>query len=333
LEKFEMKKSLIALAVLASSGAAMAQSSVTLYGWIDTYLANTTVDNGVTSTSTTSMNTGAVNGNRWGLKGSEDLGGGLMANFQLEQGFTVDDGAPASTRQFHRQAWIGFSGGFGAVKMGRVYTAYDDVNGVGNPVFDSAMSPTANVYKSNGYSSRIDNGLRYESPAMSGFSATLSANMSEGVTTATTAQAIKVAYSAGPLSAAFGYQTEGSGTTAADKKFTRLGAAYNMGALTVKGNLGQAANMGNVDGADAADYTIGVDYSVSSALTVAAGYAHSDDNAKAGDATRSGFAVGAKYTLSKRTFVYGGYNTATTEKAATPDAKTSMFAVGINHNF
>ncbi|MCF8160103.1 MAG: porin [Polaromonas sp.] len=328
-----MKKSLIALAVLATSGAAMAQSSVTLYGWIDTYLANTTVDNGVTSTSTSSMNSGAINGNRWGLKGSEDLGGGLKANFQLEQGFNIDTGAAASALQFHRQAWVGLSGGFGAVKIGRVYTAYDDVNGFGKAVFDSAFGATVNVYKSGGYTPRIDNGFRYESPTMSGFDVALSANMSEGTATAVTAQAIKVAYSAGPLSAAFGYQTEGSGTTVADKKFTRLGAAYNMGALTVKGSLGQAANMGNVDGADASEYTIGADYSVSSAMTVSAGYAHSDDNAKAGDATRSGFAVGAKYTLSKRTFVYGGYNTATTEMAATPDAKTSMFAVGINHNF
>lgn len=328
-----MKKSLIALAVLAASGAAMAQSTVTLYGRLDTYLANTTVDNGTTSTSTTKMNTGAVNGNRWGLSGSEDLGGGLKLNFQLEQGFSADDGSAASALQFHRQAWVGMSGGFGAVKMGRVYTAYDDVNGAGNPVFDSAMSPTANVYKSNGYTSRINNGFRYESPEMSGFKAALSANMSEGDAAATTAQAINVTYAAGPLSAAFGYQTEGSDTTAADKKFTRLGASYNLGTVTVKGNYGKAANMGNVNGADATDYTIGVDYSASSALTLAAGYARSDDNVTAGDATRTGFALGAKYTLSKRTFVYGGYNTAKTEKAGFADTKTSMFALGVNHAF
>jgi predicted porin len=93
-----MKKSLVALAVLAASGAAMAQSSVTLYGIADLWFGTANTDNGTTSLSQTLLESGGVNGSRWGLKGSEDLGGGLKANFDLQQGIRLDDGSGTSLR-------------------------------------------------------------------------------------------------------------------------------------------------------------------------------------------------------------------------------------------
>ena len=84
-----MKKSLIALAVLAASGAAMAQSSVSLYGIVDAAYGQVKVTDGVNTAKTTGMFDGGANGigdSRWGLRGSEDLGNGLKANFNLEQG-------------------------------------------------------------------------------------------------------------------------------------------------------------------------------------------------------------------------------------------------------
>ena len=74
-----MKKSLIALAVLAASGASFAQSTATVYGIADLWIGS----NDTGATSTTTIGSGGVNGSRWGLKGSEDLGGGLKANFKL----------------------------------------------------------------------------------------------------------------------------------------------------------------------------------------------------------------------------------------------------------
>jgi predicted porin len=111
-----LKKSLIALVVFAVSGTVMAQSSVTLYGIVDTGIAYE--DNG--STTVTRMDPGNLNGNRWGLKGSEDLGGGLKAIFNLESGFTLDNGAQADTKRlFNRLSWVGVKSGFGTVKLGR----------------------------------------------------------------------------------------------------------------------------------------------------------------------------------------------------------------------
>lgn len=96
-----MKKNLIALAVLAASGVASAQSSVTLYGLVDAYVGTSRVklsSPGVATSSTrqTVMDSGGFNTSRFGLKGSEDLGGGLKANFMLEAGFNVDTGAANS---------------------------------------------------------------------------------------------------------------------------------------------------------------------------------------------------------------------------------------------
>ncbi|HEY8906075.1 MAG TPA: porin [Rhodoferax sp.] len=342
-----MKKSLIALAVLAASGAAMAQSSVTLYGWADTFLAFSSVENvgNVASTklNTTSLADGAVNGNRWGIKGTEDLGGGLSAQFQLEQGFTLSDGKSAdATKQFSRQAWVGLAGGFGSVHFGRNYSAYDDINGgVGDPVFDSALSPQGAVFKSDSYTTRFDNSIRYDTPNFSGFTAAVNYGMNEDKSTtadATANTSFNVKYASGPLVVALAYENDQVSTAnkllgLTDKKFTRLAASYDLGTVVVKGNYGKAGNIAGVNGADATEYIIGADYKMTSALTLSAGYAHSSDNAAAGDATRKGFGLGAAYSLSKRTFVYGGYEGDNQTLAGTPDYKHSVVALGINHKF
>jgi predicted porin len=83
-----MKKSLVALAVLAASGAAMAQSSVTLFGIVD---AGYAVGNGSISDKTSLRNSG-YNSSRLGFRGVEDLGGGMSASFHLEAGVNNDDG-------------------------------------------------------------------------------------------------------------------------------------------------------------------------------------------------------------------------------------------------
>ena len=332
-----MKKSLIALAVLAASGASFAQSTVSVYGIVDASLAYITNDNGTTSTSTTNMLSGAVSGSRWGLKGSEDLGGGLKANFKLEQGFNVDSGSAGVAGQaFSRYSYVGFSGGFGEIKLGKTGTAYDDVQGASDAVFDSALSPMNSVFKSTGYAWNPDNTIYYQAPTYSGFSGALSYSLGEDKTAvlgASSTTSLNLTYGAGPLAVNFGYQTEDKNTTADDTSFTRLGAAYTFGPATLKATYGKTSNIGNVNGADATDWQLGADYAVSTALTVSASLAQSADNVTAGDFTRKGFGLGAAYTLSKRTFVYGGYEADTTTKTGLADTKHSVFAVGVQHNF
>lgn len=339
-----MKKSLVALAVLAASGAAMAQSAVTLYGIADIYFGSVKTEAGGTSLTQTVLESGGVNGSRWGMKGSEDLGGGLKANFDLQAGFAMDTGAGSSTSAtaFSRQSWVGVSGGFGAVRLGRTTTAFDDVSGSSNAVFDSALAATNDVFKSTGYSSRQNNMFYYQAPSMSGFSGALSYALGEDKTAtadASSTTSLNLTYGAGPLAVQFAYQVQDIANTVAlpsDKKFTRLGGSYNFGIATAKLSYGKAANMNNVDGADATEWQLGVDYPVSAALTLSANIARSTDNATAGDNVRDGFGIGASYTLSKRTFVYGGYRSAKEDfkdAGVTPDSKKSVFAVGLQHRF
>jgi predicted porin len=339
-----MKKSLIALAVLAASGAAMAQSAVTLYGIADIWLGSVKTEAAGTSLTQTKLESGGVNGSRWGLKGSEDLGGGLKANFDLQAGINLDNGAGTSTTAtaFSRQSWVGFSGGFGAVRVGRTTTAYDDVSGASDAVFDSVLSGWNGVFKSTGYSARQDNMLYYQAPSMGGFSGAISYALGENktaTTDATSTTSLNLTYGAGPLAVQFAYQVEDIANTVAlpsDKAFTRLGASYNFGVATAKATYGRATNMSNADGADATEWQLGVDYPVSAALTLSANIARSTDNAAAGDNVRDGFGIGASYTLSKRTFLYGGYRSAKEDfkdAGVTPDSKTSVFAIGMQHKF
>lgn len=341
-----MKKSLVALAVLAASGASFAQS-VTLYGLADVWFGSNKHEDGVTGTShrQTKIDSGGVNTSRWGLKGSEDLGGGLKANFKLEQGFKMDTGAAGSstgqgttgTQAFDRQSWVGFSGGFGEVQIGKTWSAYDDVSGASNALFDSpVLAPLNYVFKSVGYIDRPINGIRYSTPEFSGFSGAISYSTDEKVAGAAKVASLNVSYGAGPLNAHLGYQVEdvdNSAAGSADAKFTRLGASYDFGVATAKATYGKVANVDGVSGKDADEYQLGVDVPVSAALTVSASYAKSDDSNAGFEQARKGYGIGASYTLSKRTFLYGGYESDTATNNAAADSKHSLFAVGVQHRF
>lgn len=127
-----MKKHLFAAgATLAFACSAHAQGSVTLYGLIDTALSwqtnqvGTTAANGraTSSGSSVALGPGFFNGSRWGLTGTEDLGGGLSALFRVEAGFSPTTGASLQgSREFGRQAYVGLKGRFGQLTLGRQYS-------------------------------------------------------------------------------------------------------------------------------------------------------------------------------------------------------------------
>jgi len=133
-----MKKSLVALAVLAAAGAASAQSSVTLFGVVDASVSNysvksswynntgflvvppVTIPVGVKRSQTALANSG-YNSSRLGFRGTEDLGGGLAASFWLEAGINNDSGNKGIDN-FNRRSTVSLSGGFGEIRLGRDYT-------------------------------------------------------------------------------------------------------------------------------------------------------------------------------------------------------------------
>ena len=137
-----MKKSIIALAVLAASGASMAQSTVVLYGLLDanvgSFKSNQISGSTIANIRQTKQDGASLNGNRWGMKGTEDLGGGLKAVFNIESGFNIDAGSQAQGALFGRRANVGLSAAFGTVEIGRNTSPYDGV------IADQAMSGSLN---------------------------------------------------------------------------------------------------------------------------------------------------------------------------------------------
>jgi predicted porin len=336
-----MKKSLIALAVLAASGAALAQSSVTLYGRIDTSVGSIK-DQGSASAdkkATTKVFNGGEAGltsPRWGMRGTEDLGGGLKAGFQLENRFDSDTGLnktdSGKPSQFFRGAsFVSLSGGFGEVRLGRGTTVFDDVRAlsISSSVFDSAFTPASNgVFGSGGdYTSRLDNKITYLSPNMGGFYVGVDFAPDEDAAKKADSMAFKAGYRAGPLHVALGYQDE---KTSAN--YTGLSGSYDFGVASVSAGF----NMRDADtgGAEDTEYTVGVNLPFG-AVALSAGYANS--KTEVGSTTTlksSGFGLGATYSLSKRTRAYVGYRSVERKNAAGVKTRDeTLYAAGIRHDF
>ena len=126
-----------------------------------------------------------------------------------------------------------------------------------------------------------------------------------------------------------------AGTNAADRSFLRLSGQYDLGTIIVKAGFGRADHVNFIQAARTNEYQIGLDYKVSADLTLSGGFANSKDAATATtlDVKRSAFTLGGKYVMSKRTFLYGGYEAGEQKKDGTPTAKESILAVGIQHRF
>ncbi|WP_061164568.1 porin [Caballeronia temeraria] len=174
-----MKKFCIAVAVntaLAAS-AANAQSSVTLYGLLDAGIAYTNnVQNGVPSQGSgrVAVTSGNLSGSRFGLRGAEDLGGGLSAVFVLESGYNLNNGALGQGgRLFGRQAYVGLSSNqYGTITMGRQYDSMVDfvapLSGTAGTFGDSGF---AHVYDNDNlqHSVRFSNSVKFSSDDYAGF--------------------------------------------------------------------------------------------------------------------------------------------------------------------
>lgn len=333
-----MKKSLIALAVLAASGAALAQSTVTIYGRLDASVGS--IDKIGTGSSTKLFSGGDVGLTtpRLGFMGTEDLGGGLKATFKLEQRINLDTG-DLQAPSFKGESTVGLAGSFGAVRMGRMLTTFDDVRGVSNKfnVFDSnGFTPTSAVFKTSSatktknadFTSRPNGTLRYDSPSFGGIYAGVSHSFEQTEGAKDTVTSLMLGYKDGGMNVALGYQDEKT-----KQQFTQLAASYDFGAFAVSGGFGTRKADAASGGKDS-EYNLGVEVPVGS-VKLSAGYAASETKVNGVKASEStGFGIGARYPLSKRTSLYGGYSKVSEENAAgVKGADTKIFALGVRHDF
>ncbi|WP_026640280.1 porin [Bordetella petrii] len=168
-----MKKTLLAAALLAGfAGVAQAETSVTLYGIIDTGIGyNKVKGDGWDSGSRVGMINGVQNGSRWGLRGTEDLGDGLQAVFQLESGFSSSNGNSAQGgRLFGRQATIGLqSDSWGRLDFGRQTNIASKYFGSIDPFGAGFTQANIGLGLSAANTVRYDNMVMYQTPSYSGF--------------------------------------------------------------------------------------------------------------------------------------------------------------------
>jgi general bacterial porin, GBP family len=341
-----MKKSLLALAVLgAFAGSALAQSSVTLYGVADANLQLQRAEIGTAATgystqSLTSVASGGLNGSRFGLRGTEDLGGGLKATFVLENGYNIDTGTTAQSgtnagaRLFGRQAWVGFGGGFGDIRLGRQYTPIgvvaDQTASLGTKgadLFAVTGALAANTTATNqraGY--RTDNAITYLSPNFGGVTAQVqyATRLDGGEQNKPNNKqgrqwGLNTMYAGGPIKAGIGYMNQTDGDTAiANNQKSNSYLAYfgwDFGFMSVLGAFNRDDIKPNVAGAAYKKRdTLGFDFGVPVGpvkLNIGLGVAKNNngaaDNANGTEVKDDVgfFTFQAVYSLSKRTALYG----------------------------
>ena len=162
-----MKKSLVALAVAAALPAfAQAQTSIQLLGSVDVAVQSVNKDASSTGKSDLRIDDGIWGGSRVGIVGSEDLGNGLKGIFNLEYRARADTGRLANAQRFWQgQSWVGLSGGFGTVKLGRQAMPLTQAVEAGD------MTGQSWYYSSDamtGYVSKSDNAITYATPSLGG---------------------------------------------------------------------------------------------------------------------------------------------------------------------
>lgn len=364
-----MKKSLIALAVMAAAGAASAQSSVQLYGLADIWVGQAKISGNFNEQNLdwkqTKVDSGGVNTSRWGLKGSEDLGGGLKAVFQLEQGFALDTGAAASG--FNRVATVGLSGNFGAVTLGKDWTPYDDVAAVAKNTLSANISSQNTTWV--GYEDNPANSIKFQSKNYNGFSGAVSYSFGEDkkgedfdgntLGKATDTLSLNAQYANGPLFVGYGFQkaqnqftavpgiiltgadlagvTLDAGGLEAAAKIDGTSTTYNL--LTGSYDFGVAKLVGSfnrvkVEDLKANEYQIGVDVPLASNMILSGGYAHSKLKVDGDEVAKTrGFSAALAYVLSKRTTAYAALNNTKLTTEGGDEVKATVYAVGVKHAF
>lgn len=306
-----MKKSLIALAVLAASGAAMAQSSVTLFGIVDTNVAYVNKD--AAGDSRYGLGTSGAYTSRLGLRGTEDLGGGLKAGFWLEGEIFGDDGN-ASGFNFKRRSTVSLSGNFGEVRLGRdqvptfqKLTSYDLFSATGIGQFMGFRNWAAGQGADDD-GIRANNLISYYTPNFGGFNAGFGYAFDEKQTADSVGRYIGgyVAYDNGPLSASLGLaqQKTAVGGLATDRDEITLGASYNFGVAKLTGLLQQTKFKRDIGGdIKTNSYMLGASAPVGGVGEVKLQYALYDQ--KAIDSKAHQITLGYVHNLSKRTALYG----------------------------
>ncbi|MGJ7914060.1 porin [Massilia sp. LXY-6] len=315
-----MKKSALALAVLAAlslNTTAHAQTNVQVYGLMDAGVEQLT-NAGPNGGSMTRVISGGKNTSRWGFRGTEDLGGGLKAVFNLEGGILLDTGAQDGAL-FKRQANVGLAGNFGTVVIGRSFTTTYDLVIKFDPLgfapnYSWATSTNASGPSKYGMTTAFDNLIKYTGHTGN---FTYGATIGFGEQPGSQADSRKYAVGGSWFADGFGvmaaYEQVNGNTLAAtgnrdETRAYHLGADYKTGPWRATlGMRGYKLESGKAATPDvrADTYWGGLTYNVQAwTLTGAVYHVNTKNLPAAKDADPTMFVARAMYALSKRTDLY-----------------------------
>ena len=340
-----MKKSLIALAVLAASGAAMAQSSVTLFGIVDATYA---YGSGSVANKSQLTNSG-YNSSRLGFRGVEDLGGGMSASFWLEAGVNNDNGSGGTTSTnnqgasgvtggggltFNRRSTVSLNGGFGEVRLGRDYTPQFWNLTVFDPFGTNGVGTTQTLNSSLGGPTtiRASNSIGYFLPGnLGGFYGQAQYYMGENLSNAANKKdgnglALRAGYANGPINVALAFSD--TKFLSGNIKAVNLGGQYDLGVAKIMAHYNQDDVKGGNEGKG---------FLIGGLVPVGAGeirlaYSTYKIDTVGADPRTNKIALGYVHNLSKRTALYATYAHVSNKNGAAQSLNGSVTAAGDNSN-
>lgn len=315
----------VALALATLGTAAMAQSSVTVYGRVDLSVAqnanqvkNNQIQNG--------------SGSRLGFKGEEDLGGGLKAVFDIQHRFNADEGTQSNaTRFWDGKAIVGLAGAFGKVTLGREENpAYTYSQSAADPWGTETVASNANIVQAKGVintSTRNSNSVNY-AYATGGLKfgaqvAEAAGNVGSG---AERPFSVGAAYATGPVSVGFGYERPSD----KDANWITVNGAYDFGMVKLGAFVGNGKN--------AADQKI-QSYLVSATAPIGSGALRAsygelkNKELATNQKLVKQFGLGYQYFLSKRTTAYVDVVNFDKDGGLATGFKKTGYDIGLKHNF
>lgn len=336
-----MQVKLLAAALCASLPLlASAQSSVTVYGIMDAAIS--AEDTGAPNGDRTVLNSGNQSSSRLGFRGTEDLGHGLKALFNIEAGVSIDTGA-ADSALFGRRAVVGLQGGFGTLTIGREYTPIAAIAGMSDILGQGFYGSNLSAFTSNRLTRRQSNSVNYKSNNMGGFVAQAMYGAGEKTTGPSgNIMGAALQYANGPLTIGGGVHVLERLATGDDKEYA-FGVAYKIGKVEVKANY----LVGDQTGANNEFEQINLGAAMGFGASKV--YANVQQNRLENGAKGNGFTLAYTYNLSKRTNVYASYanlrnnsngvfglnssSTNVTPPATAPGADPSALTLGLRHTF
>jgi predicted porin len=315
-----MKKLLVAAAIASSFAIPATAQNVTLYGAVDAGIES--YDNNVKSM--TRNTNGRHTTTRFGFRSSEDIGGGMKAEFNLQSATGMDNTTPAGIA-FNEEFWVGLSGSFGAFRIGTTdMTQAEGVdsfvaNGAGNFAnwmtlqhadANAGGSPAIAAGARNGeLGGNMTNTIRYYLPAMGGLSAQVA--YSSGNANATIVDAdgeawgASATYTAGDLGLIGGYQVQKTRAGGVQDRDSRaIGLRYNLGSAQIGLAHLRADSSVATNSLDLKASTANIAVPLGAGLTVHALYSSVK---RGGEDKGNGIAALLRKELSKRTSIYGAY--------------------------